>query len=210
MILPPATGASADSRTKPAMLGWRLLVSAILIPAFVVPVLPRSARRRVGSRSALSLGAGDRRPLGLGTGRLFRVRSFEPSFPADGVPGVHRRGLGVDSPRRRGSTIGRRRRIGFARLVFALARCCGSWPRTRLATGTRADGWRRSGPRSLIVAYVGLLLCLTAQLRWVGPTGANRRGLSRAGIADHRGQMRRHRRLHAGPLVRPPQDGAAA
>ena len=69
----------------PAMLGWRLLVSAVLIPAFVVLCSTSIARWRVGARAAWRLRSRSRSARPGSWSELFRVRSFEPSFAADGA-----------------------------------------------------------------------------------------------------------------------------
>jgi phosphatidate cytidylyltransferase len=154
------------------MLGWRLLVSAVLIPAFVglcyldarlgpsAPVLFCLALL-IAARSAWEL-------VGL-----FRARSFEPSFPQTAVLAAlvaasawlpHVGSLeafdqaGID-----GSFV-----FGFA-ILWLLASNAFRYtgPGRRMET---------LGAELLIVAYAGLLLYLTVRLRWVGadPTEQSR------------------------------------
>ncbi|HEV3300634.1 MAG TPA: phosphatidate cytidylyltransferase [Planctomycetaceae bacterium] len=147
------------------MLGWRLLVSAVLIPAFVglcyldarlgpsAPVL-LCLTLLIAVRSAWEL-------VGL-----FHARSFRPSFVETALlsslvvasawlPHVEAlRWLdraGIDSG-----------------LVFGL---CILWILASNAIRYRAPGQQMEtlGAELLIVSYAGLLLCLTAHLFWVEP-----------------------------------------
>jgi phosphatidate cytidylyltransferase len=146
------------------MLGWRLVVSAVLIPAFVglcyldarfgssAPVL-LCLTLLIAVRSSWEL-------VGL-----FRTRSFEPSFVETALLSSvlvlsawlpHLEALnwleraGVDSA-----------------LVFGLAVL---WLLASNALRYQAPGksMETLGAELLIVSYAGLLLCLTARLRWVG------------------------------------------
>jgi phosphatidate cytidylyltransferase len=148
------------------MLGWRLLVSAILIPAFVLlfyldhragdsaPVLLAVALL-IAVRSAWELA------------ELFRVRSFAPSFPqtaflscavvaAAWIPHLWPTAA-VNGPAAE---------LGGPLVAFGLAVL---WLLASNAARYREPGGRMEtlGAELLIVCYVGLLLCLTTQLRWV-------------------------------------------
>jgi phosphatidate cytidylyltransferase len=146
------------------MLGWRLLVSAVLIPAFIglcyidarcgpsAPVL-FCLTLLIAVRSAWEL-------VGL-----FHTRSFHPSFVecallsclvvasawlphVEALKGLDR--AGIDSG-----------------LVFGL---CILWLLASNAIRYRTAGHQMEtlGAELLIVSYAGLLLCLTARLRWIG------------------------------------------
>ncbi len=146
------------------MLGWRLLVSAVLIPAFVGLCYLDA---RLGSSAPVLLGLSlliAVRSCWELVG-LFRTRSFEPRFGEtallscllvasawlphiEALNGLDR--AGIDSA-----------------LVFALAVL---WLLASNAFRYREPGksMETLGAELLIVSYAGLLLCLTARLRWVG------------------------------------------
>jgi phosphatidate cytidylyltransferase len=146
------------------MLGWRLLISAILIPAFIglcyvdaqlgpsAPLL-LCITLLIAVRSAWELVA------------LLSTRSFEPSFVQTAllssllvvsawvphIEGFNRLvPTGVDPA-----------------LVFGLAVL---WLLASNAIRYQGPGRRMEtlGAEVLIVSYAGLLLCLTARLRWIG------------------------------------------
>ena len=146
------------------MLGWRLLVSAVLIPAFVglcyldaqlgpsAPVL-LCLTLLIAVRSAWEL-------VGL-----FRTRSFRPSFIETALLSSL---VVVSAWLPHVESLNWLDRAGIdSALVFGLA-FSGSWRRTRFATGGPVSKWKRSARNCLIVSYAGLLLCLTARLRWIG------------------------------------------
>jgi phosphatidate cytidylyltransferase len=146
------------------MLGWRLVVSALLIPALVglfyldarlgpsAPILLGLALL-IAVRSAWEL-------VGL-----FRTRSFEPSFPQTAALA----GLVAASawlPHFAGSNVMERAGLDSG-LIFGLALL---WLLASNAFRYVAPGRRMEtlGAELFIVAYAGLLLCLTVRLRWVG------------------------------------------
>jgi phosphatidate cytidylyltransferase len=146
------------------MLGWRLLVSAVLIPAFVglcyvdarlgpsAPVL-LCLTLLIAVRSAWEL-------VGL-----FRTRSFRPSF----IETALLSSLVVFSawlPHVEGLNWLDRAGIDSA-LVFGLSVL---WILASNAVRYQGPGQQMEtvGAELLIVSYAGLLLCLTARLRWVG------------------------------------------
>ena len=148
------------------MLAWRLLVSAILIPAFAVLFyLDQRAGESAPVLLALALAIAVRSAWELA--QLFRVRSFEPSFTQTAflscvvvisawVPHVS-------------STIpakGTFDTLGLPLFVFAISVL---WLLASNAARYREPGGRMEtlGAELIIVAYVGVLLCLTAELRWV-------------------------------------------
>jgi phosphatidate cytidylyltransferase len=146
------------------MLGWRLLVSAVLIPVLIglfyvdarlgplaLPLLCLALL--IAVRSTWELVA------------LFRTRSFEPSF----VQTATLSGLVVASawvPHVAGLQAINRSGLDSA-LVLGLAVL---WLFASNAFRYDAPGRRMEtlGAELLIVAYTGLLLCLTVRLRWVG------------------------------------------
>jgi phosphatidate cytidylyltransferase len=146
------------------MLGWRLLVSAVLIPVFVglfyldarlgpsAPVLLCLALL-IAVRSAWEL-------VGL-----FRTRSFEPNFAQTAALA----GLVAASawlPHVAGFQV--LERVGLdSGLIFGLALL---WLLASNAFRYEGPGRRMEtlGAELFIVAYAGLLLCLTVRLRWVG------------------------------------------
>jgi phosphatidate cytidylyltransferase len=148
------------------MLGWRLLVSAILIPAFAfLFYLDQRAGESAPVLLALALAIAIRSCWELA--ELFRVRSFEPSFlqtafwscivlAAAWVPHV------VSLPTAKGSF----EPASAAFIVFALSVV---WLLASNAVRYRQPGGRMEtlGAELLIVCYVGVFLCMTAELRWV-------------------------------------------
>jgi len=146
------------------MLGWRLLVSAVLIPGFIA-VFYLDAR--LGESAllllcvALLIAVRSAREL-VG---LFRTRSFEPSFPQTAALA----GLVVASawvPHIEGLAAIQAAGLDLA-LIFGLAVL---WLLASNAFRYDAPGRRMEtlGAELLIVTYAGLLLCLTVRLRWVG------------------------------------------
>jgi phosphatidate cytidylyltransferase len=148
------------------MLAWRLLVSAILIPAFAVLFyLDQRAGEAAPVLLAIALAIAVRSAWELA--QLFRVRSFEPSFVqtaflssavviAAWVPHVS-------------SAIpakGPFDTLGLPLFVFAISVL---WLLASNAARYREPGGRMEtlGAELIIVAYVGVLLALTAELRWV-------------------------------------------
>jgi phosphatidate cytidylyltransferase len=148
------------------MLGWRLLVSAILIPAFAfLFYLDQRAGESAPILLAIALAIALRSAWELA--ELFRVRSFEPSFPQTAllscavvasawIPHLWL----IAAPN------GPVDQLGPPLIVFALAVL---WLLASNAVRYREPGGRMEtlGAELLIVCYVGVLLCLTAQLRWV-------------------------------------------
>ena len=149
------------------MLGWRLLVSAILIPAFVFLFY---LDQRAGESAPVLLALAWRSP----SARLGSWSSCFACAPSSRVllrrqfALVCDRGLGMDSP-----SFGRRARKwpSIARLatpmvVFTLSVL---WLLASNAARYREPGDRMEtlGAELLIVCYVGVLLSLTAELRWV-------------------------------------------
>lgn len=146
------------------MLGWRLLVSAVLIPGFIAvfyldarlgesALLLLCVALLIAVRSAWEL-------VGL-----FRTRSFEPSFPQTAALA----GLVVASawvPHIEGLAAIQAAGLDLA-LIFGLAVL---WLLASNAFRYDAPGRRMEtlGAELLIVTYAGLLLCLTVRLRWVG------------------------------------------
>jgi phosphatidate cytidylyltransferase len=148
------------------MLAWRLLVSAILIPAFVVLFyLDQRAGASAPVLLALALAIAVRSAWELA--QLFRVRSFEPSFLETAFVScalvisawVPR----LSSP---GPSKGPFDALGLPFFVFAISVL---WLLASNAFRYREPGGRMEtlGAELVIVAYVGVLLCLTAELRWV-------------------------------------------
>jgi phosphatidate cytidylyltransferase len=159
------------------MLGWRLLVSAVLIPAFIglffldirlgpsAPIL-LALTLLIAIRSCWEL-------VGL-----FRTRSFEPDFQHTAflsalvvasawflhLPDFVSRVLGR-SDATWGVALSSLGRVDSA-LVFGLAVL---WLLALNASRYQKPGGRMEtlGAEILIVAYAGLLLSLTARLRWV-------------------------------------------
>jgi len=148
------------------MLAWRLLVSAILIPAFAVLFfLDQRAGESAPVLLALALAIAVRSAWELA--QLFRVRSFEPSFAqtaflscavvvsawfphvSSGIP-----------------AYGPFDTLGLPLFVFVIAVL---WLLASNAARYREPGGRMEtlGAELIIVAYVGVLVCLTAELRWV-------------------------------------------
>jgi len=148
------------------MLGWRLLVSAILIPSFVLLFyLDQHAGDSAPILLALVLAIALRSTWELA--ELFRVRSFQPSFPQTALLScavVASAWLSHLSPK--WATSGPAAELGVPMFVFGLAVL---WLLASNAARYREPGSRMEtlGAELLIVSYVGLLLCLTAQLRWV-------------------------------------------
>jgi phosphatidate cytidylyltransferase len=148
------------------MLGWRLLVSAILIPAFIfLFYLDQRAGETAPVLLALCLALAIRSAWELA--ELFRVRSFSPSFWQTGflscavvvsawIPHL----WSVRSATALSSMF------VTPMLVFTF---CVLWLLASNAARYRAPGGRMEtlGAEILIVCYVGVLLCLTAELRWV-------------------------------------------
>jgi phosphatidate cytidylyltransferase len=148
------------------MLAWRLLVSAILIPVFAVLFyLDQRAGESAPVLLAIALAIAVRSAWELA--QLFRVRSFEPSFVQTAflssavvisawVPHVS-------------SAIpakGPFDTLGLPLFVFAISVL---WLLASNAARYREPGGRMEtlGAELIIVAYVGVLLALTAELRWV-------------------------------------------
>jgi phosphatidate cytidylyltransferase len=152
------------------MLGWRIAVSAVLIPALAGLFY---LDQRAGATAPVLLGL-----VLLLTVRgawemveLFRVRSFEPSFPQTAILA---------------SAVVLSGWWGRADQLFTV-RPAGDLTAPMLAYGaavlwllaSNADRYREPGGRMetlgaelLIVSYLGVLLCLTAQLRWVAGAAA--------------------------------------
>jgi phosphatidate cytidylyltransferase len=148
------------------MLGWRLLVSAILIPAFVLLFyLDQRAGDSAPVLLAIALLIAVRSCWELA--ELFRVRSFAPSFPQTTFLAC---ALVASAwvPHLWPTTAanGPAEELGVPLVVFALAVL---WLLASNAARYREPGGRMEtlGAELLIVCYVGLLLCLTTQLRWV-------------------------------------------
>ncbi len=148
------------------MLGWRLLVSAILIPAFVfLFYLDQRAGETAPVLLALCLAIALRSAWELV--ELFRVRSFSPSFIETSflscvivisawIPHVWA-SHSQDDP-----VV----RVVTPMIAFPL---CVLWLLASNAARFRVPGGTMEtlGAELLIISYVGLLLCTTAQLRWV-------------------------------------------
>ncbi|HUE17473.1 MAG TPA: phosphatidate cytidylyltransferase [Planctomycetaceae bacterium] len=148
------------------MLGWRLLVSAILIPAFAfLFYLDQRAGESAPVLLALALAIAVRSAWELA--ELFRVRSFEPSFWQTALLScavVASAWIGHLSPT--AAAHGPIDAVGTPLFVFGLSVL---WLLASNAARYREPGGRMEtlGAEILIVCYVGLLLCLTAELRWV-------------------------------------------
>ncbi len=148
------------------MLGWRLLVSAILIPGFAILFyLDQRAGESAPVLLALALTIAVRSAWELA--ELFRARSFAPSFPQTALLSCVLIGSAwiphFWPATARGGPI---EQLGISLLVFSL---CVLWLLASNAARYRAPGSRMEtlGAEILIVCYVGVLLCLTANLRWV-------------------------------------------
>ncbi len=156
------------------MLRWRLLVSAILIPAFAfLFYLDQRAGESAPILLAVALAIAIRSAWELA--ELFRVRSFEPSFAETALlASVLVASAWIPHLRQTAAFKGAIGELEFPLLVFAL---CVLWLLASNAARYRAPGGRMEtlGSELIIVCYVGLLLCLTAQLRWVA---ARRRDIS--------------------------------
>lgn len=154
------------------MLGWRFLVSAVLIPAFVfLFYLDQRAGPSAPFLLALVLAIALRSAWELV--ELFRVRSFEPSFwqtaflscavaASAWVPLFWPTSAANGPAKELASPF-----VVFAPFfVFAL---CVLWLLATNAARFRAPGARMEtlGAEILIVCYVGVLLAMTAELRWV-------------------------------------------
>jgi phosphatidate cytidylyltransferase len=146
------------------MLGWRLLVSAVLIPAFVglcyldarlgpsAPVL-LCLTLLIAVRSAWEL-------VGL-----FRTRAFRPSFIETALLSSL---VVVSAWLPHVEVLNWLDRAGIdSALVFGLSVL---WILASNAVRYRGPGQQMEtiGAELLIISYAGLLLCLTARLRWVG------------------------------------------
>jgi phosphatidate cytidylyltransferase len=146
------------------MLGWRLVVSAVLIPAAIglfyldahlgpsAPVLC-GLTLLIAIRSSWELV------------QLFRIRSFEPDFQHTAFLSA----VVVASawlPHVEGAVSHAFSRIDITALVFGLALL---WLLALNAARYRGPGRQMEtlGAEFLIVGYAGLLLSLTARLRWV-------------------------------------------
>jgi phosphatidate cytidylyltransferase len=148
------------------MLGWRLLVSAILIPAFVfLFYLDQRAGETAPVLLVLCLAIAVRSAWELV--ELLRVRSFAPSFWQTALLScavVISAWIPHLSPTRSGNASP----IAFATpmLVFSL---CVVWLLASNAARYRAPGGTMEtlGAEILTVCYVGVLIALTAELRWV-------------------------------------------
>jgi len=148
------------------MLGWRLLVSAILIPAFVfLFYLDQRAGETAPVLLALCLAIAIRSAWELA--ELFRVRAFAPSFLQTGllscavVISAWMPHLGATRSENSAPLA-----VMTPMLVFTF---CVLWLLASNAARYRAAGSRMEtlGAEILIVCYVGVLMCLTAELRWV-------------------------------------------
>lgn len=148
------------------MLGWRLLVSAILIPAFIfLFYLDQRAGETAPVLLALCLAIALRSAWELV--ELFRVRSFAPSFAETGflscavVLSAWMQQLGTGRSQNDPLAV-----VVTPLIVFSL---CVLWLLASNAARYRAPGGTMEtlGAEILIVCYVGILLCATAQLRWV-------------------------------------------
>jgi phosphatidate cytidylyltransferase len=150
------------------MLGWRLLVSALLIPAFVglfyldarlgasAPLL-LCIVLLIAVRSAWEL-------VGL-----FQTRSFQPNFPQTAVWASL---LAASAWLPHIAAFEEVSRAGLdGALIFAMAVL---WLLASNAFRYDAPGrWMETlGAELLIVSYAGLLLSLTARLRWIGVDSA--------------------------------------
>jgi phosphatidate cytidylyltransferase len=150
------------------MLGWRLLVSALLIPAFV-GVFCLDARLGPSAPLLLCLVLLIAVRSAWELVGLFRTRSFQPSFPQTAVLAClvaasawlpHVAGLADMS------------RAGLdSALIFGMAVL---WLFASNSFRYDSPGrWMETlGAELLIVSYAGVLLCLTARLRWVGVDSA--------------------------------------
>jgi phosphatidate cytidylyltransferase len=148
------------------MLGWRLLVSAILIPAFVfLFYLDQRAGETAPVLLALCLAIALRSAWELV--ELFRVRSFAPSFiqtsllscavvVAAWIPHLW-------------ATRGEHGPIATVATPMVVFTLSVLWLLASNAARYRAPGERMEtlGAEILIVCYVGVLLSMTAELRWV-------------------------------------------
>jgi phosphatidate cytidylyltransferase len=140
------------------MLGWRLLVSAILIPAFAfLFYLDERAGEAAPVLLTLCLAIAVRSAWELA--ELFRVRSFAPSF-------VETAFLSCAVAASAWTPHVWPSAFVTPVLVFTFSVL---WLLASNAARYRAPGGRMEtlGAEILIVCYVGVLLCLTAELRWV-------------------------------------------
>jgi phosphatidate cytidylyltransferase len=149
------------------MLGWRLVVSAVLIPAFV-GVFYLDARLGEAAPVLLALGLLIAVRSSWELVGLLRTRAFEPSFAQTAALS----GLVVASawlPHLNGLAWIDRAGLDSA-LIFGLALL---WLLASKAARYRTPGNRMEtlGAELFIVGYAGLLLCLTVRLRWVGTAG---------------------------------------
>jgi phosphatidate cytidylyltransferase len=148
------------------MLGWRILVSAILIPAFVfLFYLDQRAGPSAPILLALVLVVAVRSVWEL-IG-LFRVRSFEPSFLQTAfLSCAVAASAWVPHLLWTSTSIASIDKIGIPLFAFAFSVL---WLLASNAARYREPGGRMEtlGAEILIVCYVGFLLCLTAELRWV-------------------------------------------
>jgi phosphatidate cytidylyltransferase len=150
------------------MLGWRLLLSAILIPGFAfLFYLDHRAGPSAPILLSLALLLAVRAAWELA--ELFRARSIEPSFPQTAflscviVASAWCGHAGWIWTARLGEAF------GIPMLVYGLAVL---WLLASSAFRFRGPGRSMEilGAELLIVSYVGVLLGLTAELRWVaGP-----------------------------------------
>jgi phosphatidate cytidylyltransferase len=146
------------------MLAWRLLVSAVLIPAFV-GLFYLDARLGPSAPVLLCLGLLIAVRSAWELVNLFGTRSFAPSFPQTAaLAGIVVASAWLPHVAGLESVAG----AGFdSAVVFGLAL---AWLLASNAVRYRAPGSRMEtlGAELLIVAYAGLLLCLTVRLRWIG------------------------------------------
>jgi phosphatidate cytidylyltransferase len=157
------------------MLLWRLLVSAILIPAFVgLFYLDNLVGDAAPVLFALVLLIAIRCAWEMV--ELFRVRSFEPSFWQTAFLSCvvvatvwlpHWRGLSAQGDHYQITSLASDEApiLAFAASLL--------WLLASNAIRYRAPGSRMEtlGAELLIVSYVGVFLCLTAKLRWVNGGG---------------------------------------
>lgn len=148
------------------MLGWRLLVSAILIPAFAfLFYLDHRAGESAFLLLAIVLAIALRSAWELA--ELFRVRSFEPSFPQTAFLSCAVVVSGwIPHLASNAAAKGPFDALGLPCFVFVVSVL---WLLASNAARYREPGGRMEtlGAEILIVCYVGLMLCLAAQLRWV-------------------------------------------
>ncbi len=148
------------------MLGWRLAVSAILIPGFAfLFYLDHRAGETAPVLLALVLLIAVRSAWEMV--ELFRVRSFEPSFAQTAFLSSAVAASAWSAHLAHATSVaGSNGIVGTPQIVFGLAVL---WLLASNAARYRAPGARMEtlGSELLIVSYVGLLLCLTAELRWV-------------------------------------------